>query len=69
MNKISEITNAMCNKKSALAWKIVNEVSRRNNSYRAKCKANSGKEQIQLWNDISMNYLINHQFPKQMMKV
>ena len=41
----------MCNKKSALAWKIVNEFSRRNNSNRAKRKANSEKERIQLWND------------------
>ena len=47
-NKISDIQNAMCNKKSALAWKIVNEVSGRNNSNRAKLKANSGKERIQL---------------------
>ena len=41
----------MCSKKSALAWKIVNEFSGRNNSNRAKYKANSGKERIQLWND------------------
>ena len=41
----------MCNKISALAWKIVNEVIGRNNSNRAKLKANSGKEQIQIWND------------------
>ena len=41
----------MCNKISTLAWKIVNEVSGRNNSNRAKLKANSGKERIQIWND------------------
>ena len=41
----------MCNKKSALAWKIENEFSGRNNSNRAKLKANSEKERIQLWND------------------
>ena len=41
----------MCNKKSALAWKIVNEVSGKNNSNRTKLKAYSGKERIQLWND------------------
>ena len=41
----------MCNKKSALAWKIVNEVSGINNSNRAKHIANSRKERIQLWND------------------
>ena len=50
-NKISEIQNAMCNKKSALIWKIVNEISGRNNSNRAKLEANRGKERIQLWND------------------
>ena len=47
-NKIGEIKNAMCNKKSALAWKIVNEVSGRKNSNRTKLKANSGKERNQL---------------------
>ena len=41
----------MCNKKSALAWKIVYKVSGRNNLNRAKHKANSGKERIHLWND------------------
>ena len=41
----------MGNKKSALAWKIVNEFSGRNNSNRAKLKENSGKERIQLLND------------------
>ena len=41
----------MCNKISALAWKIVNEVSGRHNSNRAKLKANSGKERIQIWNN------------------
>ena len=41
----------MCNKISALGWKIVNEVSGRNNSNRAKLKVNSGKELIQIWND------------------
>ena len=30
---------------------IVNEVSGRNNSNRAKLKANSGKEKIQIWNN------------------
>ena len=40
----------MCNKKSALAWKIVNEVSGRNNSNRVKLKENSGKKRIKLWN-------------------
>ena len=50
-NKISETQYAMCNKKSVLACKIVNEFSGRNNSNRAKLKANSEKERIQLWNN------------------
>ena len=41
----------MCNKKSALTWNIVNEVSGINNSNRAKIKENSGKERSILWND------------------
>ena len=41
----------MCNKKCSLAWKRLNEISRRKNSNRAKLKANSGKELIQLWHD------------------
>ena len=41
----------MSNKKSALAWKTVNEISGRNNSNKAKLKANRGKERIQLCND------------------
>ena len=41
----------MCNTKSSLAWKMVNEISGRNNSNRAQLKANRGKERIQLWND------------------
>ena len=36
-------------KKSALAWKTVNEVSGRKNTEKAKIKANSEKERIQLW--------------------
>ena len=39
-------------KKSALAWKIVNEVSGRKNSNKAKLKVNIGKKKrIRLWND------------------
>ena len=49
--KIEEIEDAISFKKSALAWKSVNEVSGRKKSNRAKLKANSEKERIQLWHD------------------
>ena len=42
---------------NAIALKIVNEISGRNNSNRAKLKANRGKERIQLWNDHSKELL------------
>ena len=47
--KIDEIKNAISFKKSALAWKTVNEVSGRKKTDKAKIKANSEKERIQLW--------------------
>ena len=47
--KIDVIKNAISFKKSALAWKTVNEVSGRKNTEKAKIKANSEKERIQLW--------------------
>ena len=50
-NKIEEIENAVTNKKSALAWKTINEVSGRKHSNKAKLKATSEKERIQLWHD------------------
>ena len=37
--KINEIQTAATNKKSALAWKLINEVSRRNKSNKGKLKA------------------------------
>ena len=55
-NKIIEIHNAMCNKKADLYWEIVNEVSGRNNSNRAKLKANSVNE-FNYGTFISRNYL------------
>ena len=57
----------MCNKKASLAWKIVNEVSGRNISNRAKLKG--GKERIQLWYDRFKELLGKHQFSHQTMKV
>ena len=47
--KINEIQTAATNKKSALAWKTINEVSGRKKSNKAKLKATSDKERIKLW--------------------
>ena len=49
--KIEEIEDAISFKKSALAWKTLNEVSGRKKSNKAKLKANSEKERIKLWHD------------------
>ena len=38
-NKVEEIQNAATNKKSALAWKTVNEISGRKKTNKAKLKA------------------------------
>ena len=43
--------NVFTNKKLALAWETINEVSGRNNSNKAKRKTTSEKERIQLWPD------------------
>ena len=46
--KIEGIEDAISFKKSAFAWKRVNEVSVRKKSNKAKLKANSEKERIKL---------------------
>ena len=47
--KIYEIQNAATNKKSALAWETINEISGRKKSNKSKLKANNDNERIQLW--------------------
>ena len=47
--KIDTIEQASCNKKSALAWKTVNEVSGRRSASTAKLKATSEEERLKLW--------------------
>ena len=39
----------MVNKKSWLAWNVVNEISGRKNSHIAKITAENDKERIELW--------------------
>ena len=48
-NKINIISNTASNKKSAEAWKTVNEISGRKSGNRAKLKASSQKERVKLW--------------------
>ena len=47
--KIDQITNASTNKKSAEAWKTVNEISGRKNTNRAKLRASSQEDRLKLW--------------------
>ena len=47
--KICKIQDAANNKKSALAWKIVNEISGRKNSNKSKLKARNEEERVKLW--------------------
>ena len=47
--KIDDIEKAACNKKSAVAWKTVNEISGRKSANTAKLKANSEEERLKLW--------------------
>ena len=56
-NKIEEIQNAATNKKSALAWKTVNEISGRKKTNKAKLKAKNEKERIDLWHNHFTNLL------------
>ena len=47
--KIIEIESSVSKNQSAVAWKIVNEISRRKTSHKAKIRANSQKERLQKW--------------------
>ena len=42
---------AVSNKKSAMAWKVVNDVSGRKKSNKSKIKAISGVERIIVWHN------------------
>ena len=48
---IDEIENAVTNKKSAIAWKAINEISGHKKSNRARMKAKNDKERIMLWHN------------------
>ena len=50
-SKIDEIKKSVSNKKSAMAWKAVNDVSERKKSNKAKIKAISGEKRIIVWHN------------------
>ena len=50
-SKIDEIKSAADNKQSALAWKVVNEISGRKKSHRAKIKAIDQDDRLSKWKD------------------
>jgi exonuclease III len=55
--QINEITNASINKQSAKAWKVVNEISGRKSSNRAKLKASDDEERLEKWKQHFQNLL------------
>ena len=50
-NRIDEITSTVTNKKSATAWKTINEISGRKSTNKAKIKATDNQDRIQKWQD------------------
>ena len=58
-NKINEIKQAADNKQTALAWKIVNEISGRKSSNRGRLKATSQEDRLDKWKTHFKNLLGN----------
>ena len=58
-NQINKIRESVEDKQSRIAWQTVNEVSRRNSTAKAKLKATSQEERIQLWKQHFKNLLGN----------
>ena len=48
-NQINKIRDSVEDRLSRIAWKTVNEVSSRKSTAKAKLKATSQEERIQLW--------------------
>ena len=57
--KIDEIKMSVSNKKSAMDWKAVNDISGRNKSNTDKIKAISGEERIIVWHNHFKDFLGN----------
>ena len=56
-NQINKIRNSVEERQSRIAWQTVNKVSRRKSTARAKLKADSQEERIQLWKQHFENLL------------
>ena len=56
-NQIDKIINSIEDRQSRIAWQTVNEVSRRKDTGKAKLKATSQEERIQLWKQHFENLL------------
>ena len=48
-NQIDKIRDSVEHRQSRIAWQTINEVSRRNNTAKAKLKAANKQERIKLW--------------------
>ena len=58
-NQIDKIRDLVEDRQSRIAWQMVNKVSRRKSTARAKLKATSQEEQTQLWKQNFENLLGN----------
>ena len=58
-NQIDKIRDSVEDRQSRIAWQIINEVSRRKNTAKAKLKAANQKERIKLWKQHFENLLGN----------
>ena len=58
-NQINKIRDSVENRQSRIAWQMVNEVSRRKSTAKAKQKTTSQEERIQLWKQHFENLLGN----------
>ena len=58
-NQIDKIRDSVEDRQSRIAWQIINEVSRRKNTAKAKLKAANQQERIKLWKQHFENLLGN----------
>ena len=58
-NQINKIRDLVKDRQSRIAWQMVNKVSRRKTTVKAKLKATSQEERIQQWKQHFKNLLGN----------
>ena len=58
-NQIDKIRDLEEDRQSRIAWQMINEVSRRNSTAKAKLKATNQQERIKLWKQHFQNLLGN----------